>query len=850
MLPCASAQDGVRAAKRIYIAADDHTDYMWTGDEQQYREAFVETIDHYLDLADQTDGHPEDYQSRWNCDGLLWFREYEQHRSGQQVARLVARIKSGHVSIPMTMLVSCYGATPTEAVLRGLYYGGIVERKYDLRIPIAVAMENQTIPLGLGMLWAGSGIRYSWKGICGCASKLAASGSQRDHDVYWWVGPDGSRILMKWYSLVQPLKRGVYWNEGPGGYAEARHPELAIEFVDSDPEFRKRNPHQVLGLFGQGWDAMKTVVPLDDPKNSFPAVARRMSTKERRVIVSNEHDYFADLVATHGDDLPEVSCAFGNEWELYTASLAEVSASVKRATEKLRTAEAMAAIVARHQPDFADDMKEMRHQAWIAFGLYWEHDWTADGPISKQRRAAWQRKIAGQITDYVDRLYERAADALGKLIDPPQASSQDSIFVFNPLAWNRSDYVDFPLGTEKHDWIVVTDQPDENISSQTWQRDGTWYLRFWAVDIPACGYRLFFLRERTEHSRSASPSIRAEGSQIRSSRHELTVGNNGSIRGWRCNRLGKTLIAENQSCNDLEAAKGWVQVESSGAVSTTLRIDVARPIARATRITLFESIDRIEIENTIRESFSDVESWRYEFNLKQATTIHEEVGAILRAATKSEGGDYADRNARTDWLTLNHFVTMHDDSAAVTLSNRDCLFFHLGERTTEPMDPSAHTLHVLAGGQVDGQRLGIPNQGNDRLFTQRFAMRADDPAAAADRARSMRFALEHQNPLVAHPVAAGQGVLDGPRHSDLQIDSDSVILWAWKPPEHRAGQGTIVRLWNLSAAPANYRLSRDKPIQSCVKTTHVETDVESMEVVEGTVFETLPPGGMRTMRIR
>jgi alpha-mannosidase len=58
--------------KRIYIAADDHTDYFWTADEDTYRQAFLEMIDYYLDLADATDTEPPEFQSRWNCDGSYW----------------------------------------------------------------------------------------------------------------------------------------------------------------------------------------------------------------------------------------------------------------------------------------------------------------------------------------------------------------------------------------------------------------------------------------------------------------------------------------------------------------------------------------------------------------------------------------------------------------------------------------------------------------------------------------------------------------------------------------------------------------------------------------------------------
>ena len=53
-----------------------------------------------------------------------------------------------------------------------MYYAGRLERRDVVRFPLATAMENQTLPLGLAPLWAGSGARYSWKGICGCATKF------------------------------------------------------------------------------------------------------------------------------------------------------------------------------------------------------------------------------------------------------------------------------------------------------------------------------------------------------------------------------------------------------------------------------------------------------------------------------------------------------------------------------------------------------------------------------------------------------------------------------------------------------------------------------------------------------
>ena len=831
---------------------------MWTADENEYRQAFLKMLDHYLDLADQTDRDESDFQSRWNCDGLLWFREFQQNRSQREVERLVRRIKSGHISIPMTVLVSCYGGAPAEAVLRGLYYGGQVERKYDLRLRMAVSMENQTLPYGLGLLWAGSGVRYSWKGICSCGTKLESPGS-REHDVYWWVGPDGSRILMKWYSLGPKLSKDTYPNEGPGGYAEARSPRLAIEYVDSNEDFLRRNPQSVIGLFGQGWDDLVTRIPLRDPKRSFPMVARSMTNERRRVIVSDENDYFADMEKTHGKDLPEVRAAFGNEWELYSASLVEVSASVKRATEKLRAAEAMAAVVASIEPDFADDLNDLRDQAWIAYGLYWEHDWTADGPISRERRANWQRKIAGQIVRYVDTLHDRAGKKLGELIG---AGELNAYFVFNPLGWKRTDIAEVEV-TNPGEFEAIDIATAKSVDSQMVSRDGKRYLQFLASEVPAVGYKVFGLVPRHTQPNLSKVTLALDGN-VSSRAHRMKLRPDGSFCSWTPIAYGKQLVGESQVANRIDDGAGQWRIESAGPVSTTFRIDVPQPLARTTRITLYEDLDRIDIENTITENFRDVRRWQFDFQFDKPHTYHEEVGAILTADFQSNGGDYADRNSRTDWLTLNHFAAMHDNDAVATLSASDLQFFHLGDDTSQQMDGRSNSIHVLAGGQVDGPKLGIQSQGRDRRFLQRFSLSAKkmDPQS---RGASLRASLEHQNPLVAGPVTAGKSsevVLPNDQFSLVSLDSDEVIVWAVKPSEDGIENGLVVRLWNLVDGMGKYTLSVNfpankaggiRPVKRCVVTSHVETDSEmddqNLAIVAGKVSEQVSPRTFRTLRL-
>jgi len=132
--------------KRIYIANDDHTDYLWAADANTYRDAFLAMLDYYLDQAEATAGDPEPYRNRFNVDGTFWIRTYENNRSPAEFDRLILRIKDGSIGVPLTLLNLCYGAMPAEAVLRSMYYAGRLERRYGLRLRLALSQENQTFP--------------------------------------------------------------------------------------------------------------------------------------------------------------------------------------------------------------------------------------------------------------------------------------------------------------------------------------------------------------------------------------------------------------------------------------------------------------------------------------------------------------------------------------------------------------------------------------------------------------------------------------------------------------------------------------------------------------------------------
>ncbi len=873
LLVC-SGSSGVRADEtRIYLGNDDHTDYMWTADADTYNAVFVDMLDYYLRLADSTGRNPSPYQSRFNADGSYWLWNYERHKSPAEFDRLMKRVKDGHISAPLNALVSCYGAQPMEAVLRGMYYAGRLERRYDLRFPLAIAMEDQTLPLGLSSLWAGAGAKYSWRGICGCASQIPNSSLvKRDHEIYWYTGQDGQRVLMKWYSLGPRLM---------GTYLEAGDPEFAINFLDTNAAFLSRytddktgKPYSVRAAFGFGGDtlARKTGVPANPgiPKepgiqqgvigfpytDHFHVIAKKQSTKSRQVIVSNTSDFFEDFEKLYGSGLPAESVTYGNEWDLYSASMAETSARVRRSVEKLRAAELMSTLVSLQKPGFLKSREKARDLAFTALGLYWEHDWTADGPISRASRATWQDLLASQIEYYVNPLHADSATRLGALIQKPAASRR--FYVLNPLGWVRTDSADM-VYTGSADIHVRDVSTGKDVPHQLVTLEGIGYLRILASEVPSAGYKTYeILGGPGTAPQSPAAAVSTDTVMHRrileNSALKLTLEPDGAIASLIDKTRGSTEFAATiggLKLNDMSTGSEGsdITVESSGPVSVTLRCTSREGLEHTTWITLYRDSDRIDIRNRINAGFSSTRYWSFGFNLASPDVRTEEVGAILRDRLKSQGGDYADSRARYDHVTLNHFADITDGTGTkgVTLSNADCSFARIGNSTTKLLDTTTPQINVLAGGQVDGRYLGIQDQNGATSFLQRFSLR---PHGAYDAAAAMRFSLEHQNPLVTGGMIGTEASpYPADRYSLLTPSDPDVMLWAVKPAEEGIDRGIIARLWSLAPAARRVKLTLASGLSAAVQTTHIETDLAPLPVSDGAVELQTNHAQVQTLRL-
>jgi alpha-mannosidase len=810
-------------------------------------------LDFHLARIKATEKDPDNYQDRFNCDGSYWLKTYAKYRSPSQFNRLIAAIRSGHISSQLNCVVNTYGAQSAESVIRGMYYAGQLERRYDLKFTMASAMENNTLPLGLASLWAGSGAKYSWKSVGGYGSQLSQeSMKHRKYQLYRAQGMDGQSVLTKWYA-----QKGSF-----GGYAECR---VQIKGPASDTAKQiggvinnlfafcdtvspgSKYPYNVAGAFGFGHDDLQTFV-----SGPFSMAAQNKTNPATIVRVSNEEDFFKDMERSY-PKIPKQSVSFGNEWELLCASMNETTAEVRRAVEKLRSAEALAAIVAKKDAAFGDDLLAARDLAWDALGLYWEHNWTADGPVPTKARAVWQVELKNNITGYVDSLYAESISALGKQL---KAGKLQRFFVFNPLGWTRSDFADFAFSGSGPVNVIDLATHSE-VKSQVILKNGHQYIRILASGVPSVGYKVYEL-----HQHEPLPVLQAavvQGEYISNAYYKIRLKRSGVITEiYDKKAAGKQLVklTNGKYLNDLgvtDLNEGQpLQIENAGPVSVTLKAVSTVPVLHTVRLTLFANSPRIDIENSIDTNFADNKSWAFSFDMKDHVTRHEEVGAILTVKKEMDGGNYADQNARYDWQTFNHFADLSNNHYGVTLANMDCSFFKLGQSTVDSLWAKSAQLNALAGGRIDTKKedngiLGIKDQFGQNHFHYHFALTTHQKSFSA--VDAMKFALDTQNPLSTGQASGGDAADAKLSYSLLQVSDPGVLLWAVKPAEEGIGKGTIVRLWNLNPFDTKATISTTAGITNAWQTTHIETNIHQLRPSAGLLQTDLKLQQIKTFRL-
>jgi alpha-mannosidase len=102
----------------------------------------------------------------------------------------------------------------------------------------------------------------------------------------------------------------------------------------------------------------------------------------------------------------------------------------------------------------------------------------------------------------------------------------------------------------------------------------------------------------------------------------------------------------------------------------------------------------------------------------------------------------------------------------------------------------------------------------------------------------MRFALEHQNPLVTGTVTGGSGYPED-RYAFLGVSDPNVLVWALKPVDDGPAAGIVARLWNMAATSSTVTLTlAPGAIRAAQRVTHIETPLGPAALAGGGLRDT------------
>ena len=360
-----------------------------------------------------------------------------------------------------------------------------------------VPCHSWALPVVLG----GAGVEFLHLGC------NAASSSPEIPLLFWWEGPDGSRLLTM-YSA------GGYGSQltPPPGW---NHP-VWLALIHSGDNQGPPPPESVEKLIEQG-------------KRDLPGVRIRFGRLSD----------FSDRLRKANPDLPVVRGDMPDTWIHGVQSMPAEMALVRAARPRIAAVEALHALLETWGagPAPAADIAAAREQSL----LFSEHTWGMDAKrFPRLYGDAWKQAFAAgtygkAVESYEEHgAYARKAESiaapaltahLARLAESVNAEGP-RIVVFNSLAWARSGMVETPAPTQGGISAVREAGSGATVTAEV--RDGI--LRFRAADVPPMGYRTYtpvrgrravLARERWGRTRKRVPARDGVG---RARRRDLDPG--------------------------------------------------------------------------------------------------------------------------------------------------------------------------------------------------------------------------------------------------------------------------------------------------------------------------------------
>lgn len=810
---------------------------------QRYRTTM---IDDALKVVDANRDLPSQQQFVWTLAGwpLAKILEDWPGQNPERQRRLRAAFQQGRFVTHALPFTTHTELLEIEDLVRGLGYSSRLSREAGLALPRDAKMTD--VPSHswiLPTLLKHAGVDFLHLGC------NAASASPRVPRLFFWEGPDGSRLLTMYTAE----------SYGTGLVPPADWPHATwLALIHTGDNHGPPRPDEVKAL-------------LDEAKVKLPGVKvriGRLSDFADGILaewrgLEGESSSRESQAGTRGDRpsgmsglIPVVRGDMPDTWIHGPMSDPQGASLARRVRPRIAMADSMDTLLPSWGVEWTSAAERL-HQAREQSLLYGEHTWGGAywwiyGKYLAYYGDRWRAERAAGRFDRIESSWAEHTAYIEKtsaLVGPLRAGQLSAlarainvegrrIVVFNPLPWRRDDLVSIPTdvpgieavkAVEGGEAIPVSHQPDGTMSFPVRDLPPMGYQTFVPVDLPSTAARVRFdaaagtmespfFRAALDTNRMGLRSLVDKGSgrelvnarakhgfgqyvYERFSSNEVAAFVKAYVKidaDWATNELGKPMLphADQAPYECSSPARFEVQFTTSHDRVSAVALAASAPGLRAPlefRVVLYADRPQVELFLTLdkpAEPWPEAGWMALPFNVDSPRFRLSRLGSIVDPDRDLVPG------VNRHLLALNGGLTVTGpDGGGAGLCAGDSPLVSLGEpggwKYSVDDFPREPTVYVNLFNNQWTTNFRLWNEGRWTSRVRLWSVNQGEP----DERALVTPSMETRFPLEAVMVEGPAGTVR-PSEAGLELSRRGIQVTAWGP--NPDGSGTLLRLWELA----------------------------------------------------
>ena len=659
------AQERTGTIRKVFVVCSNHLDIGFTKPPDQVARDYKTQIDTAIRLARENPDFRWTIESSWMLEE--WLRRTDDEAQVNQLGKL---LRDGRFGLGVTFANMHSGLMAPEESNRLVYLGEQFRRRFGIEGSVAYQDDVPGFTWAFPRILAGSRVKYLIEGL-----NLGFGGGNSlgmGKDPFWWVGPDGSRVLT-WFTYSSYIE-GYYWKMTSLKDAEQAIPRRLAWLEHNGYPYDAYFLHASVSDNEDPQKAYGVLLGIRDWNRKHPELPMQMAIAE---------DFFNYLIPKYGDKFAEVPGDSSGHWENVKLGAPEVASRMREDSNLLPAAETLATIVSVLKGvvfpryDFRQAWRELlvfhEHTAgagpgWPNYFSRWETDWS--------NVAHYAAAMSGY-SNTVQQFSKALTSLVASGHEPGTARETTNLVVYNGLSWKRSGPVvvgglprEFREGAlEVVDAVTGDRQPSEDVPGTHRQ------IIFWARDVPSVGYRLYKLEK------ASRPAALSAGE----THYRIAYNDKGYISSIVEQKNGRELLAKGS-----DRPFGGLYVSTGAATSqfasdTTAEVLVKEgPVARRiefvrkasalplTVVTLYPDAPYLDLRFDVDLTVGGSDKGRYAYTLALAQLFGSQqmfvdgAGFVLRAPQDILPGGAARHLMPIHFTHLQRTATW-----GVTIANRE-----------------------------------------------------------------------------------------------------------------------------------------------------------------------------------